>query len=204
MPSADQVPVKNPHSDDAMAQVGCPNRRIDRLCITCCSSSQPSYHAGCPARSRLPRKRDGFLVTLTSGHHGPGPPCNVVGKRDGGDLGRLSRQQRRELRPMAGVMDLGVADDGECSGHEQAAQIAITLFADAAEPLVAPLECCFGTSPIQQKSYVPIGRCSGQQHWRPERSPASDLPQGYSEGVCSSGWTDAKPGSSDRTPESAA
>src|SRR6202045_3750167 len=28
--------------DDAMAQVGCPDRRIDRLCITCCSPSQPS------------------------------------------------------------------------------------------------------------------------------------------------------------------
>jgi hypothetical protein len=27
--------------DDAMAQVGCPDRRIDRLCITCCSPSQP-------------------------------------------------------------------------------------------------------------------------------------------------------------------
>jgi len=26
--------------------VGCPDRRIDRLCITCCSSSQPSHHAG--------------------------------------------------------------------------------------------------------------------------------------------------------------
>jgi hypothetical protein len=28
-------------------------------------------------------------------------------------------------------MDLGIADDGECTGHEQAAQIAVTLFADA-------------------------------------------------------------------------
>ena len=28
-----------------MAQVGCPDRRIDRLCITCCSPSQPSHHA---------------------------------------------------------------------------------------------------------------------------------------------------------------
>ena len=27
--------------DDALAQVGCPDRRIDRLCITCCSPSQP-------------------------------------------------------------------------------------------------------------------------------------------------------------------
>jgi len=48
--------------DDALAQVGCPDRRIDRLCITCCSPSQPSHHAGGPARSRLRRKRGGFLV----------------------------------------------------------------------------------------------------------------------------------------------
>ena len=31
--------------DNAVAQVGCPDRRIDRLCITCCSPSQPSHHA---------------------------------------------------------------------------------------------------------------------------------------------------------------
>src|SRR6267142_3504523 len=33
--------------DNAMARVGCPDRRIDRLCITCCLPSQPSHHAGC-------------------------------------------------------------------------------------------------------------------------------------------------------------
>ena len=27
--------------NNALAQVGCPDRRIDRLCITCCSPSQP-------------------------------------------------------------------------------------------------------------------------------------------------------------------
>jgi hypothetical protein len=59
--------------DNASTQVGCPDRRIDRLCITCCSPSQPSHHAGCPARSRLRRKRDGFLVSLAPGHHGPRP-----------------------------------------------------------------------------------------------------------------------------------
>ena len=36
-----------------------------------------------------------------------------------------------------GAVDLGIADDGECTGHEQAAQIAVTLFADAAEPVLA-------------------------------------------------------------------
>jgi hypothetical protein len=74
--------------DDAMARVGCPDRRIDRLCITCCSPSQPSHHAGYPAQSRLPRKRYGLFVTLPLGHHGPGHPRDFVGKRDSGDLCR--------------------------------------------------------------------------------------------------------------------
>ena len=30
---------------NAMAHVGCPDRRIDRLCIACCSRSQPSHRA---------------------------------------------------------------------------------------------------------------------------------------------------------------
>ena len=47
-------------------------------------------------RSRLRRQRDGLLVTLALGHHGPGHPRNLVGKRDGGDLGRAPPQQRRE------------------------------------------------------------------------------------------------------------
>jgi hypothetical protein len=83
--------------DDALAQVGCPDRRIDRLCITCCSPSQPSHHAGCPARSRY--AADGLLITLALGHHGTGHPRNLVGKRDGGDLRRAPRQQRREPGP---------------------------------------------------------------------------------------------------------
>ena len=40
-------PGQKPAFDNAVAHVGCPNRRIDRLCITCCSPSQPSHHAGC-------------------------------------------------------------------------------------------------------------------------------------------------------------
>jgi hypothetical protein len=32
--------------EDAMAHVGCPDRRIDRHCIKCCSPSQPLRHAG--------------------------------------------------------------------------------------------------------------------------------------------------------------
>ena len=50
--------------ENAMAHVGCPDRRIDRLCIACCSPSQPSHRASCPARFRSSRKREGFLVSL--------------------------------------------------------------------------------------------------------------------------------------------
>jgi hypothetical protein len=81
-------PGHKPAFDDALAQVGCPDRRIDRLCITCCSPSQPSHHVGYPARSRLPRKGDGLLVALALGHHSPGHSRNLVGKRYRGDLGR--------------------------------------------------------------------------------------------------------------------
>jgi hypothetical protein len=54
-------PGQQPAFDDAMAQVGCPDRRIDRLCITCCSPSQPSHHAGSPARSRYRASAAGCL-----------------------------------------------------------------------------------------------------------------------------------------------
>jgi hypothetical protein len=65
--------------------------KLVSLCITCCSPSQPSHHAGCPARSRSRRKGDGFLVALALGHHGPSHSGDFVGERDGGDLGRPPR-----------------------------------------------------------------------------------------------------------------
>jgi hypothetical protein len=34
-------------------------------------------------------------------------------------------------------MDFGIADHGERTSHEQAAQIAVTLFADTAGPVLA-------------------------------------------------------------------
>src|SRR6185503_12753984 len=133
--------------DNALAQVGCPDRRIDRLCITCCSPSQPSHHAGCPARSRLRRKRDGLPITLAPGHHGPGHSGDLVGKRDGGNLRWPPCKQCRKPGAMLGSVDLGVADDGECTGHEQAAQIAVTLLADTAESVLAPARVLLRNEP---------------------------------------------------------
>src|SRR5262245_25199976 len=138
MPSADQVPIKTAHSKmlwpkwvvliagstgTALRAVRPPNRYVT---------------PGCPARDRLGRKRGRFLVALAPGHHCPGHPCELVGERDGSDLGRSSRQQSCEPRPMAGTMDLGVAGYGECASREQATQVAVALLADAAQPVLAP------------------------------------------------------------------
>jgi len=46
-------------------------------------------------------------------------------------------------------------DDGERTGREQAAQITIALSADTAELVLAPLECCFRTSPIHAENSRP-------------------------------------------------
>jgi hypothetical protein len=45
-----------------------------------------AIHMTAAARSRLRRKRDGLLVTLALGHHGPGHARNLVGKCNGDDL----------------------------------------------------------------------------------------------------------------------
>src|SRR5438552_823241 len=54
-------PRQNPAFDYALARVDCPDRRIDRLCITCCSPSQPSHHAGYPVRSHYRASAAGSL-----------------------------------------------------------------------------------------------------------------------------------------------
>jgi hypothetical protein len=41
----------------------------------------------------------------------------------------------------------GVSNNGCCTDNEQPSEIAISLLGDAAEPLLAPVECCRGTSP---------------------------------------------------------
>jgi hypothetical protein len=51
-------PGQNLAFDDAVALVGCPDRRVDRHCIKCCSSSQPLGHAGLSGVSSFtPRER---------------------------------------------------------------------------------------------------------------------------------------------------
>ena len=62
---------------------------------------------------------------------------------------------------MTGTVDLGIANDGERSCCKQTAQIAVTLFADATEPVLSPLERRFGTSPIQAEKFLPDRKVLG-------------------------------------------
>src|SRR4029450_1676260 len=136
MPSADQVPVKTAHSKmpwpkwvvliagstgTALRAVRPPNR-----CAT----------PGVSGAMSLRRERGGFLVAFAPRHHRPCHPGEFVGERDGCDLGRSPRQQPREPGPMPGAMDPGIADHGERASREQAAQIAITLLACAANAVL--------------------------------------------------------------------
>src|SRR5215813_2578927 len=139
MPSADQVPVKSTHSKmpwpmwvfliagsagAALSAVRSPNRYVtpDVRCNLVLSR----------------RESGGFIITFVPCHHRPGHPGEFVGERDGGDLGGAPRQQIGEPGSMPRAMDLGIADHGERASREQAAQIAIALFADTAKLVLAP------------------------------------------------------------------
>src|ERR1700761_5396485 len=117
MPSADQVPVKSTHSKmpwpkwvvliagstgTALRAVRPPNR----------------YDApGMTGTIPLSGKRARLLVALALRHHCPGHSGELVGERDGGNLGRSSRQQSRKPWPVPGAVDLCVADHSECSSR---------------------------------------------------------------------------------------
>src|SRR5271155_509666 len=144
MPSADQVPVKCPHSTMRWRKWVVLIAESTGSALRAVRPFQPSHHAGCPTRSLSRRKRDGFLIALAPGHHRPCHSGNLVGERDGSDLGGPTRQQGGKPGSMLGAMDFRVADHGERAGREQAAQIAIALFADAAKLVFASARVLLG------------------------------------------------------------
>ena len=146
---------------------------INGHCITCCSPSQPSHHAVVLGAISSDPQRGWIIISLAPSHHCPGHFGRACGKRDGGDFG-ASCQQRCNPGPILGAVDLGIANDGECAGHEQAAQIAIPLFADTAEPIPTPLECCLGTSPIQAEKLRPDRKVFSRQRSRQGQWLAAD------------------------------
>src|SRR5271163_839736 len=57
------------------------------------------------------------------------------------------------------VPDLGIADDGKRTGYEQAAQIAVTLLADAAEPVLAPARVLLRHKSNPGREIAPRSEC---------------------------------------------
>ena len=104
------------------------------------------------------RERGWFLIAFALRHHRPRYPCDLVGECDGCDLRGSPRQQHCEPRPMPGAMGFGIADYCQRASREQATQIAITAFADIAEPILA---FCLGTSPIQAEKSLPDRKALG-------------------------------------------
>ena len=129
--------------DNALAQAGCPDRRSTGSALR--AVRPPNRHLTPDARvMSLSRERDRFPVAFAPGHDRPRHSGDLVGERDGCDLCRSSGQQRCEPRSMPGSMDFGIADDGQCAGREQVAQIAIASLANVAEPVLAAARGLFG------------------------------------------------------------
>src|SRR6266436_6946194 len=142
MPSADQAPVNSTHS----------TMRWPEWVVLI--AGRPALHYVLFALSNRhitpDARRDLFhaaSATLAPGHHCPSHSGHLVGKRDGSNLGGPPRQQRRKPRPMLGTVELRIADHGERTGCEQAAQITIALFADAAELVFAPTRVLLRNQP---------------------------------------------------------
>ena len=123
--------------DNAVARVGCPDRQIDRLCITCCLPLPIVTSRQMPDAISSHPKRGGLPVTASLRHQGPGDPRELVGECNSRNLRRPPCQQCHKPRPMLGPVDFGIADDGERPGREEATQIAIPSFADVAKLVFA-------------------------------------------------------------------
>ena len=98
------------------------------------------YITSLPARSLCSRfalssQCDGFLVTLTSGHHRPGHAGKFVGECNRRHLGRSPFEQLGKPRPMLAAMDFCVSDHRQCTSEEERAQVSIALLCDIAKLL---------------------------------------------------------------------
>jgi hypothetical protein len=172
MLSADQVPVKTPHS----------RMQWHKWVVLIAGSTGSALRAVRPPNLHitpdvgaisLDLQRGRIIVALASSHHRPRHAGQLVGKRDRGDLGVSPCQQCGEPGPMLRTMDLGIADHGECAGHEQAPQIAVTLFADTAELIPTSTRVLLGYSrprsfvnAVQLKPWLRLGGASFAPHGR--------------------------------------
>jgi hypothetical protein len=205
MPSADQNPVKSTHSKMPWPMWVV---LIAGSTGTALSAVRPPNHYFTPdiRCNFVPSRRESgksgrFIVTFVPCHHRPGHPGEFVGERNGCDLSGSSGQQSSEPGPMTSTMDFGIADHSERTGRKQAAQIAIALFADTAQLVLATARVLlrYRAQP-RPRSLVPIGKPWDQQCWRPEPLPAPDRRPVSHPAACSSRLIDATLRCVGRTP----
>src|SRR5450755_1471670 len=154
MPSADQVPTNNSHSTMLWHEWVVLIARSTGSALR--AVRPPNLHITPVVRRDLDYRASatGSLYRSTS-HHGPDHSRDLVGERDGRNLGRPPHQQGGKPGPVFGAMDLGVTDNGERAGDEQAAQIAVTLFAYIAEPVLASARMLLRHQPNPGREVAP-------------------------------------------------
>ena len=86
-------------------------------------------------------------IVSSLGHDRPSDARHLVGNGNGDELGRLLGQQPHDPGMLLRMLP-GISNNGCCTVNEQPSEITISLLGDAAEPLLSPVECCRGTSPI--------------------------------------------------------
>ena len=141
---------------DALTQAGSPDPRIDLICITSSCPRQLVY-------SRC-QQQLWFFVSLSANHDRPGHPRDLVGERNCRHLCRSAIHYSGEPRSFGAVRSC-VANDGHRAGDEKPSQIAIALFGDTAEPLLAAGRVLLGYQTDPGRKTAP----------RPKRPPVADL-----------------------------
>src|SRR5262249_19521899 len=91
----------------------------------------------------------------------------------------------RKPGPMLRTMDLRIADHGKRARREQAAQIAVALFADAAELVFAPARVLLWNKPNPRREVTPRSECFGIGNARDQsRGQRRTDPRGRIEPLC--------------------
>src|SRR5450759_4110916 len=137
MPSAEQVPVNSSHS----------TMRWHKWVVLTAGSTGSALRAVRPPNLHITPdvRRDLVYATSATGSLERSPlaiiaqTIRVILLASAMAATLVGRRANNAVSqgPMFGAMDLGIADDGERASHEQAAEITVTLLADAAEPVLA-------------------------------------------------------------------
>src|SRR3974390_3364311 len=101
--------------------------RLSCFTVASCSHCQASS-GGC---SKLRRS-----IVSSLGHDCPSDARHLVGNGNGDELGRLLGQQSHDPRMLLRMLS-GISNNRCCTADKQPSEVAISLFGDAAEPLLA-------------------------------------------------------------------